>query len=171
MKLHLPKFSETGVFFSRVCGMNQLHLRLLLGHICCFFKVPASKGIFWELRPCGSPFGGFCLQVLQPFFAFLVQNLDDMMTMTMTTTTMMMMTTMIINGYEVVRRLCMRPQDFETEDICNYIVWIQHFGIILNPTSTPQKNFVRCSPSFFFNPEFPKNKNQIRMICFFLSSQ
>jgi len=41
------------------------------------------------------------LQVLQPFFAFLVQNLDDMMTMTMTMTTtmMMMMTTMIINGY------------------------------------------------------------------------
>ena len=137
-----------------------------------FFKVPASKGIFWELRPCGSPFGGFCLQVLQPFFAFLVQNLDDMMTMTMTmtmttmTTMMMMMTTMMINGYEVVRRLCMRPQDFETEDICNYIVWIQHFGIVLNPTSTPKKNFVRCSPSFFFNPEFPKKKNQIRMICF-----
>ena len=41
-----------------------------------------------------------------------------------------------------MRHFCKRPQDFETKDICNYIVWIQHFAIVLNPTSTPKKNFL-----------------------------
>ena len=43
---------------------------------------------------------------------------------------------------EIVRHFCKRPQDFETKDICNYIVWIQHFAIVLNPTSTPKKCFL-----------------------------